>query len=138
MSGHFVPSIRFSLAIEGCKSSRFQVEPILCQEGYGIKVQVILVLTKGIEEEKYEYERIVHQEILSQGQLPDDAHCETAYEYFEGFYYNKISSDVVISLTALILKTYLAELVERCQLDLSDYFLDIDPPKKKSMGYQKG
>jgi hypothetical protein len=135
VSGRFIPSVRFPIYIDGCKSARIQVEPILCQCGYGIHVKVILVLTAGTGENKYEYERIIGDDLVTQASIPNGQFFETAYEYFEGFYYNKISQDVVVPLTAMMLKTYCSELIGRCGLDLSDYFLDTRPPDKKKVGY---
>jgi len=138
MSGRFIPTVRFPIYVEDCKSARVQVEPIFCQAGYGVEIKVILVLTKGTDRSKYEYERLIASEIITQSTLPDGSFYETAFEYFEGFYYNKISQDVVVPLTAMILKVYFSDLIERCALDLSDYFLDIESSQPRAMGYQRG
>jgi len=138
MSGRFIPSVRFPLHIEGCKSARLHVEPFLSASGYGIEVKLILTLTGGLNEDKYEYERTIHSEFISQQTVPEGSLYETAYEYFEGFYYNKISQDVVVPVTAAILKTYFPELVENCGINLSDYFLDVkDIPHARAMGFRK-
>ena len=135
MSGFFIPSVRFPLYLEGCKSARIQVEPILCPYGYGVEIKLILVLTGGTGKNSYEYERVAETYVLTQETLPQCHFYETAYEYFEGFYYNKISQDVVVPLTAMLLKVYLPDIVEQCGLDLSIYFLDFDKPKRRRMGY---
>lgn len=135
MSGHFIPSVRFPLYWKACKSSRIQIEPIMCPYGYGIVLKVIMVLTTGTGEEAYEFEKVVTELYLTQETLPQNSFYETAFEYFEGFYYNKIAQDVVVPLTAMILKIYFPDLIEQCGLDLSNYFLDFDKPKRNRMGY---
>jgi len=137
MSGRFIPSVRFPLYIEGCKSARLQIEPILCDLGYGVEVKLILVQTAGHGDDRYEYERILCRELAAQDSIPEGKFYEVAYEYFEGLYFNKISQDVVVPLTATVLRTYFADLVTKCDLDLSDYFLELaSPSKNKAMGYR--
>jgi hypothetical protein len=135
MSGRFIPSVRFPIYVEDCKSGRIQVEPILCQFGYGALVKIVLVRVKGTGDKAYEYEQVVYDGVITQETLPEGSFYETAYEYFEGFYYNKISQDVVVPLTAIILKNYFSDVVENCQLDLSEYVMDLGKPEVKQMGY---
>jgi hypothetical protein len=92
-------------------------------------------MTGGTGDKKYEYDRCVSSEILAETTLPEGGYYERVYDSFEGFYYNKIPQDVIVPLVAMILKLYFTETVERCQLDLSGYFLDIVQPKKKPIGY---
>ena len=136
MSGRFIPSVRFPIYVEDCKDARIQVEPIFCQGGYGLLVKVILTLVGGTGDNAYEYERIVRQEVITQASLPENTFYETSFEFMEGFYYNKVSQDVVVPLVAMVLRVYMSDLVELCQLDLSGYFLDLEEPKKKGMGYR--
>jgi len=138
MSGRFVPSIRFPLFLKGCKSARLQVEPILCPEGYGIEIKIILTMTAEHDKDKYEYEKIVQSIYLTQASLPKSNFYDTAYEYFEGFYYNKVSQDIVVPMLAAILKTYVPNLLIQCGLDLSDYYIDSSQFSKiQSLGFGK-
>jgi len=137
MSGRFIPRVQFDFPAEDCKSSWVQIEPIFCVMGYGIKVKIILRQVSGTGDKKYEYDRTIHEEILTQSSLPQGAFNETTYEYLEGFYYNKITQDVVVPLTAMVLNVYFPDIVENCQLDLSGYFLDVKKSKKKTIGYLK-
>lgn len=136
MSGRFTPTIQFPLNIEGCKESRLQVEPILCPQGYGIAVKVILVVTVGSGDRAFECERTIRFGLLTQDDVIDDRFAETIYEYLEGLYYNKISQDVVVPLTTLVLKNYFGDLLDEVGLDLSQYFLDFQN-KPRKVGYNK-
>jgi len=135
MSGRFLPIIKFPFYIEECKDSRIQLEPILSSSGYGICVKMILTLTKGVDANKYEYERVIFADTIFQMELPDGDFYETFFEFFEGLYYNKISQDVAVPLAAMMLKMHFKEMVDNVGLDLSEYYVDMHHLQKKQLGY---
>ena len=121
MSGRYYSSVRFPLHLSGCKSSRLQVEPLLCLQGFGISVKIILTLTKGTGETSRLVEECVFQEFLTQEDIPHNGFAETFYDFMEGFYYSKVTQDVGVPIVALLLTIHFPEILKRIDLDLSEY-----------------
>ncbi len=144
MSGRLVPCIRFPLNITHCQSSRVQIEPILCNQGYGVRVQVVLQKlgnpNKNKKDETFTYERVIFSEIVTQESIPpDNLFYDMIFEFMEGYYYSKIGQDMIISLAAIMLDVLFPDLLTNFKLDLSEYILHTHlvpvTNSKDSMGF---
>ena len=137
MSGKLIPSVQFPLNLDGCKSSYVEVTPFFSVHGFGIVVKVKLLLTSGTAKKTYEYERTVYTKAMLQNNVsPNDELAESIYEFFEGFYYNKVNQDVVVPFVAMILRKYFVDLLQNFGLDLSDYITEVDMEPTRFAGFR--
>jgi len=139
MSGSFHPRVTFPLYTERAKTGRIDIEPFFSLHGYGTTVRVVHQLVGGCGKSKYLYERVVEEDAMLRKLIPTDGNEETwemFSEYFEGFYHNKISQDVLVPITALLLTSYFSYIVDKYNVDLSEYITEVTCPEDKRMGFE--
>jgi len=127
------------LYFEWAKTGRVDIEPFFSAYGYGVSVKVIFQFTWGTGEDKFVYDRVLHEDAMVRKLVTSagsDETWEMFSEYFESFYHNKIGQDVIVPITALLLNTYFPEIVERYNLDLTEYVTEVTFEDDKRIGYK--
>ena len=141
MAGKFYSCVRFPLFLEGCRRSWIAMEPKLTTSGYAVQLKVEAEMIKGNEKKgTYPIIRDLDISIITQtdvGQDTHNPHSETMMEFFEGFYYHRTPTDMVVPMCALILATYYRDWIERYSLDLSEYVDIMEEIQYPSMGFRK-
>lgn len=134
MPGNFKSCVIFPFEFEKALSARIQLEPFVCIYCYGISIKIILELTSGEGDKKFTYERVAYEDTITQENIRDGFMAQPFIEVMEGFYYNKTEREILVPVCALLLKTYVPDLLESFNINLDSYIIDVEY-KVDSIGF---
>jgi hypothetical protein len=126
MPGNYKSLVVFPFSFPGSKSSRIQIEPFACVYCYGVSVKLILELTGGSGINKFVYERTIFDECITQEDITDGFMEVPFIEAIEGFYFNRVETNILIPVCAMLLKIYFSEVLESFNINLDSYIVDVN------------
>jgi hypothetical protein len=135
MPGNFKTVVVFPFEFDGAKSARIQIEPFVCVHCYGISVKVILELTSGSGNNTYTFERVAHDDALTQENIRDGFMSAPFVEVMEGFYYNKTEANVLVPVCAMLMKIYFSDLLDAFGVNLDGYVMEVEYAKE-ALGFK--